>query len=134
MAEKYPLGAQIEFIVRIAKREPFWFRTEPFKHPALGLIPGVGVSEHSYLHLGKGKTPPLEIGDKVRIIYTRTETRKTGPRRNRFFGRKGAKVDPSASLDTPLKSRVLWLFKWEYIGQEHEDLYGSGYEGYEENL
>jgi hypothetical protein len=128
--KKHPIGTQFEIVTWIKSQEPFWSRTEEFVHPVFHRPWTVGVSELDYLYYPK-KPPALEIGDKVRIIFTRTETRQTGPRRNRYFGRNGVNINPSAQLDTPVKSRALWLIKWELIEPEHSDMYGSSYENYE---
>jgi hypothetical protein len=136
MAKKYPLGYRHEIILRIVEHYPYGGRTEPFEHPKYGWMHnGVNVAWCDYLQVQgerREDVPTLEVGDKIKLICARVEKRATGPRRNRFFGRRGAKVNPKATLDEPVKSRIGWIYQWEYIGVEHEDLYGSGYEGYED--
>jgi hypothetical protein len=121
----------VEVITWVEKRDWLgWWLPQEIPHPACRYSIQPELHAHNYLHAATEEPPELQTGDKVRLIFTRTEIRALGLRRNRYFGRQGSNINPNATLDEPLKSRAEWTVQWEAISS-HEEMYGSGDENYE---
>jgi hypothetical protein len=113
---KHPIGTSFEVIVRVAhrrSRDHVYF-TEGFRHPGYHRLVGpLPLYQTLYTSLCPANPldpfpmPRLRIGDHVKITCSVIAYGIAGQRR-------------------------CWVWSWESVEEfQHEDLYGSGYEGYE---
>jgi hypothetical protein len=81
-----------------------------FKHPSNEICSGYWLNCATFAHAEDEPLAVLQIGDRVRLIFSW----------DGGFFRRGKR-----------RYRT-WSFTWEPVWIDHEDMYGSGYEGYED--